>query len=889
MTLISGAVFLLQVTLPSVGFGGSAYGGRTFSLPWLMIAEKVREGVRFCENKDSPDGDVLTDASDANATLDPNCHYAFQPAQAGTIRLPAGKPASSPLGEVEISLAKWVESSWQDVGKLTADMEPNEIRINGGFEGEGFFRLRFAPGTQEKKVWTFESYAIVLDDWKKDILSFCRELKEEIESAPDAQLIRSSVAISHFDRTMYIAADTHFLSGRVLKALENAVSGKEVFEAGGCPDFAAGSWTRIRLKRFEGGQDAEFAVFVPQNYNNSRKWPVLVRIAGRGSPSHSERPPQITVNWGFSNYTAEFEWRDLEYLFGSIGSRLNLDQDRISIHGHCGYGITGVAVALHHPDYFAECSSYAGNSFRHLTGNALNLRLFYTLHGTSHLFPYCNFAVKCCQYYGCRHFQFSRAQPEMEERLALFAEAPKQRSPKRVLYTIDSLNNPRAYWAQIDGRTDENFPATIDAVAEDQRVCVKTKNVDAYRLDLVQAPVDSNKPVEIFENDRSLGSVTSQLFVKRPEAYAKAAYVKNRWLHRPVWDAFREPYVLVWGSGGRDKTFSESSRELAESIAGGALCSADTDLPERFVDSHNLILVGTAESNLWLAKVCEDLPVQTKAGQIIANRRRYDAPDMGYILIYPNPLNPEKYVVAFSGTSSAAMTNAAKAYSQMKSMVGTSDARQPSDVGVFEVTSKNELKWHIMEKFDTQWSWHPQWDEVLAVVNRKHPKWQWRQWVARALRNQFGVDVVICMDPFKFSDLLPVGKLTYRDLFNSFRNDWMIKVKVDGKSLKELLLVPLRNASAARTTLPIIDGVTAPKWKQNGERTVLGIDELKEKSTYTAAMPYMFVNGELLGVGLTEYEILGEGYLVLLLKEYLSGKQDLDLDAQLDSLELNIF
>jgi hypothetical protein len=210
-------------------------------------------------------------------------------------------------------------------------------------------------------------------------------------------------------------------------------------------------------------------------------------------------------------------------------------------------------------------------------------------------------------------------------------------------------------------------------------------------------------------------------------------------------------------------------------------------------------------------------------------------------------------------------------------------------VGIFELSEGGEIKWHIMEKFTTVWGWHEHWDQVLAAVNAKHPKWQWRQWVAGAVREQFAVDVAICMDPLKYSDSIPAGEITYRDLFSSFRNDWIIKVEVEGKSLRELLLAPFDNASVPRTAIPVIDGVTAIGSQEDGESKALPITALKDNVTYTAAMPYKLINGELLGVGLAEYKIVGDDYLVCLLRDHLCGNKESGLDARLDGMKLNIF
>ena len=50
-------------------------------------------------------------------------------------------------------------------------------------------------------------------NWKKDILAFCRSLKEEIEANPDPQLIHSSISVSHFDHTMEVISKASVLFG----------------------------------------------------------------------------------------------------------------------------------------------------------------------------------------------------------------------------------------------------------------------------------------------------------------------------------------------------------------------------------------------------------------------------------------------------------------------------------------------------------------------------------------------------------------------------------------------------------------------------------------------------------------------------------------------------
>jgi len=793
--------------------------------------------------------------------------------------LPAAEINSS-LRRIEIDVAKWTEDSWLAVSQIVARVEPGGKELVWRLEDEGFFRLRYPVGTRDGRLLNFESYAIVSSNWKKDILAFCGSVRDEIEANPDMELYRCSIAVSHFDHVMELVIDTSLASVDILKALTDSVDAKAAFDSGLCPDFVLGL-NKIRLRRFPGGPITKFALLVPSDYDSSRRWPVLVDVEGR---YRDHGKGMIGLSWYDVSYR-QIQWKEYERLLGIVKEKLNIDEDRIYLYGKWCAGIAAMALALKHPDEWAECSTLIGNSYRHLIGNALNLPFIFVqdeYHGTARIAGYCDFAVRCFQYYGCAAFKASKLQTTAELRGTAVPEAVKERSPERVLYTIESLDNPRAYWVKTQGRENENFPGTIDASVRECTIVVRTSNVDAYTLDIAQAPVDESRPIEIVENGKSLGSVTTTIFTKRSEKYANATYVKNEHLHGPVWDAFGEPYVVVYGTGGISKDLAEISKRIAKSLAGAGPSFADTNLPQELVNSHNLILVGTSESNLWLSKIAADLPVQINGRQIFADGKCYDSNDMGLIFIYPNPISPQKYVLVFSGTSLAAMANISKAFTRMQS-------ERPADVGIFKIDERDDIKWEMLEKFSTVWDWHDEWRCVLAKTSKRHSKKQWRQWVARAIKEQFEADVAICEDQFKFSESPPAGQITYRDLFNSFRNTWLVKISISGRSIKQLLTLPFGDISKRELAEIVVDGVSLVTQEEDCGGQVLAIGDLENEKKYKVALPCEVINGNRMGMAVEDYEIIGDGWLVPLLKDYLCENRSLDIDAQLDCHSLDVF
>ena len=170
---------------------------------------------------------------------------------------------------------------------------------------------------------------------------------------------------------------------------------------------------------------------------------------------------------------------------------------------------------------------------------------------------------------------------------------------------------------------------------------------------------------------------------------------------------------------------------------------------------------------------------------------------------------------------------------------------------------------------------------VLAIANKNHPKGQWQLWIARTLQEQLKVDVVVCENPFRFSDSVPVGPITHRDLSKYFRNDWLIKIRLDGRRLKRLLLTLSNGTSSKKAGTLIINGQNFIRPNQDCEGVVFETNSLRDYEKYTVALTYTAIDGQRIGVLLLDYKIVGEGHLVPLLKNYLNRNNRLDIDSQL--------
>jgi hypothetical protein len=80
-------------------------------------------------------------------------------------------------------------------------------------------------------------------------------------------------------------------------------------------------------------------------------------------------------------------------------------------------------------------------------------------------------------------------------------------------------------------------------------------------------------------------------------------------------------------------------------MRGDAVVKSDTEITDQDIAGSNLVLWGDPQSNRVLAKIWEKLPIRWTADSVQAGGQSFDGTNHALIAIYPNPLNPEKYVV----------------------------------------------------------------------------------------------------------------------------------------------------------------------------------------------------------------------------------------------------
>lgn len=288
------------------------------------------------------------------------------------------------------------------------------------------------------------------------------------------------------------------------------------------------------------------------------------------------------------------------------------------------------------------------------------------------------------------------AREEIEKRLATLDGMRNNEPPRDVRFTTTTLKYNKSHWVTVHALQEHWKPARIQA-NRDQRtlatIFIKTDNVAEFSLEFAanEIPTDSTG-VTVFvtkprnsdqtqdphrqrsqrreENDLSpvnvlrrsdlscgarlrLGESGNWELVSPIEPPSKELR-KQHGLQGPIDDAFMGPFLFVKPSAtGRypevdkwvDAEFNRAVREWHRQMRGDARVKTSEELKPEDIENYHLVLWGDPQSNPTLARIADKLPIAWNAEHVIVGDRKFDAKTHAPVLIYPNPLNPEKYVV----------------------------------------------------------------------------------------------------------------------------------------------------------------------------------------------------------------------------------------------------
>ncbi len=137
-----------------------------------------------------------------------------------------------------------------------------------------------------------------------------------------------------------------------------------------------------------------------------------------------------------------------------------------------------------------------------------------------------------------------------------------------------------------------------------------------------------------------------------------SALRKRSELQGPIDDAFMEPFICVRGTGTPWNaqhqswchwTLARFEWEFDRWMRGRIRIVNDTEVTPEMMASHHLVLFGDPGSNSVMASIVNSLPIQWTGKSVSFDQKPNSSNSHGIAMIYPNPKNPDHYVVINSG------------------------------------------------------------------------------------------------------------------------------------------------------------------------------------------------------------------------------------------------
>ena len=245
----------------------------------------------------------------------------------------------------------------------------------------------------------------------------------------------------------------------------------------------------------------------------------------------------------------------------------------------------------------------------------------------------------------------------IEAKLTEWAVKGIDHSPTQLQLVTFTLKYNRMHWLTIDGLNEHWKEARVVIKPVENELHVTTKNVGALT---VQPPagqphkvrIDAGLPIDV-PADGSFVHDGKTWKAGKPQGLRKKPGLQG-----PIDDAFMDSFIFVkpnksCRSAAVDKwvnaEFDHAVTHWRRQMRGDAVIKRDSEITAEDVANSNLVLWGDSQANEVLARIAEKLPVKWTANEVAVGDARFDAADHALIAIYPNPLNPEKYVVLNSG------------------------------------------------------------------------------------------------------------------------------------------------------------------------------------------------------------------------------------------------
>lgn len=267
----------------------------------------------------------------------------------------------------------------------------------------------------------------------------------------------------------------------------------------------------------------------------------------------------------------------------------------------------------------------------------------------------------------------------IDEKMANWAEQTTRLPHSKIDFTTYTLRYNKVDWLKITGLKSHWKPSRIEGeILEDGSLVIKTNGITRFEVDFC----DSGWPET---NQRVKAQIDGQIFHLDDWSEApgvQCEFAKNgTWkvvenidstlrkrpkLQGPIDDAFCDKFLFIapsrpaqHGTTQRwiNREFNYAKERWARLMRGDVNVVLDTAVTEEQIKNNHLICFGDFYSNQYLRSISSSLPIQWTKDSLRVGERKFEPTQCVPAFCFPNPRNPERYVVINSGMTFREFSN----------------------------------------------------------------------------------------------------------------------------------------------------------------------------------------------------------------------------------------
>ncbi len=392
----------------------------------------------------------------------------------------------------------------------------------------------------------------------------------------------------------------------------------------------------------------------------------------------------------------------------SVTRAYPIDRDRIVMAGFSMGGASAWQYGVHFADRwaavapgagFAETAVYLRNAHQTRPQNAVQRRLWHLYDSTDYALN--AFNVPVVAYSGeidpqkqaadamaaamqaegltlehiigpkTGHSYEPGAREQLQDRLDAIVARGRNPAPREIRFTTWTLRYNRMCWVVFDAMGETWERARVQAAIDGDAIAMTTANVTALHITfepgLAPFAAGARPKVTIDGSTVTLPAVGRDKSLRGGLIRTNGAWTlgelpgnvlrKAHGLQGPIDDAFMDAFMFVRPTGPvLSDTMGAWAGAQAQSailewthfFRGDPRVKNDTAVTDADIAANHLILFGDPSSNAIYRRIADRLPIVWRATGVTVGGETFPATHAP-VFVYPNPLNPRKYVVINSG------------------------------------------------------------------------------------------------------------------------------------------------------------------------------------------------------------------------------------------------